>query len=72
MHWPFEEVSSRASLWGWKRALLALQICPRMTIFNAVTRCEQKKNFKSAPDSGTKSAALSGYSLVAKRKLPKL
>eukprot|EP00866_Antonospora_locustae_P000550 jgi/Antlo1/550/985 len=31
-----------------------------------------KKNFKSSRTSGTKSAALSGYSLVAKRKLPKL
>lgn len=69
MHWLFETASSRARLQYSCRTVAALLASDR---FLRKKPLERKENFKSVAESGTKSAALSGYSLVVERKLPKL
>lgn len=72
MHWPFETASSRAGLQALNIYLHPPSLCPRLTYFGVAKPSQRKENFKSVAESGTKSAALSGYSLVVERKLPKL
>jgi hypothetical protein len=67
MHWPFEK-RQREQVCG--PEVSASHHLPGLPAIDRFQRCnvmQAKENFKSVAESGTKSAALSGYSLMVEQ-----